>query len=79
VENANSNLLEKKQLASTMETVLDQLDTADRELLEAFYFEQKTFAEIAAEKEYTIEKTRILLKRSKQELASLILANLEYA
>lgn len=79
VEKANSNLLEKKQLASTMETVLDQLDTADRELLEEFYFEQKTFAEIAAEKEYTIEKTRILLKRSKQELASLILANLEYA
>jgi len=79
VEKANSNLLQKQQLAITMEAVLDQLDAADRELLEEFYFEQKTFAEIAAEREYTIEKTRILLKRSKQELASLILANLEYA
>jgi len=79
VEKANSNLLEKHQLASTMEAVLDQLDAEDRELLIEFYFEQKTFAEIAAEKEYTIEKTRLLLKRSKQELASLMLANLEYA
>ena len=79
VERANSNQLQKQQLASTIEAVLDELDTADRELLTEFYFEQKTFAEIAAEKEYTIEQTRIQLKRCKQELASLILANLEYA
>lgn len=51
VERANSNQLQKQQLASTIEAVLDQLDTADRELLMEFYFEQKTFAEIAAEKE----------------------------
>ena len=79
VERANSNQLQKQQLASTIEAVLDELDSADRELLMDFYFEQKTFAEIAAEKEYTIEQTRIQLKRCKQELASLILANLEYA
>jgi hypothetical protein len=79
VEKANSNLIQKKQLASSIEAALEQLDTTERELVEDFYFEQKTFAEIAAEREYTIEQTRILLKRSKQELASLILANLEYA
>jgi hypothetical protein len=79
VDKANNNSLQKQQLTSRMEAIFEQLDTADRELLEEFYFEKKTFAEIAAEKEYTIEKTRTLLKRSKQELASLILANLEYA
>jgi hypothetical protein len=79
VEKTNSNLLQKQQLAAAMEAALDQLDAADSELLTEFYLEQKTFAEIAAEKEYTIEKTRKLIKRSKQELASLILANLEYA
>jgi hypothetical protein len=79
VERANSNLLQKQQLALTMEAVLDQLEIADRELLTEFYLEQKTFAEIAAEQGYTIEQTRTLLKRSKQEMASLVLANLEYA
>lgn len=79
VEKSNSNQLQKQQLAATIEAVLEQLDTDDRELLEDFYFEKKTFAEIAAEREYTIEQTRRLIKQSKQELASLILANLEYA
>jgi hypothetical protein len=79
VEKANSDLLQKQQLASTMKAVFDQLDTADRDLLTEFYIEQKTFAEIAGEQGYTIEETRKLLKRSKQELASHILAKLEYA
>ncbi|SDF08970.1 RNA polymerase sigma factor [Chitinophaga filiformis] len=77
-EKANSHPLQKQQLVSTMNAVFDQLDTADRELLNEFYLEQKTFAEIAAENGYTIEETRIRIKRSKQELASLILANLDY-
>jgi hypothetical protein len=78
-EKADSNLLQKQQLTATMNAVFDQLDIADRELLEEFYLEQKTFAEIAAENGYTIEETRMRLKRCKQELASLTLANLEYA
>lgn len=77
VEKANSNLLQKQQLVSTMKAVFDQLNTVDGELLQDFYLEQKTFAEIAAERGYTIEETRVLLKRSKQELASLILSNLD--
>lgn len=79
VEKANSNLLQKEQLAAAMKAAVDQLNADDGELLEEFYLEQKTFAEIAIERGYTIEETRKLLKRSKQELASLILSNLEYA
>jgi len=78
VEKANSNLLQKQQLMATLDVVVHQLDSGDTELLTDFYIEQKTFAEIAAERGYTIEETRILLKKSKQELASLILANLEH-
>lgn len=78
VEKANSNLLQKQQLSSTMQAAFDLLDADDRDLLNEFYIEQKTFAEIAAEQGYTIDDVRISLKRCKQELASLILANLEY-
>jgi len=77
-ERADSNLLQKHQLTSTMNAAFYQLNTADRELLEEFYLEQKTFAEIVAENGYTIEEIRIRLKRCKQELASLTLANLDY-
>ncbi|PWV54443.1 hypothetical protein [Chitinophaga sp. S165] len=79
VEKANSNLLQKQQLVSAMKAAVDQLNADDEELLEEFYLEQKTFAEIAIERGYTIEETRKSLKRSKQQLASLILSNLEYA
>ncbi len=79
VDKANSNLLQKQQLTSAMRTAFDQLNVAYAELLQEFYLEQKTFAEIAIEMGYTIEETRKLLKRSKQELASLILSNLECA
>ncbi|MBW8683161.1 RNA polymerase sigma factor [Chitinophaga rhizophila] len=78
-EKANSNLLQKQQLVSSMNTAFDQLKTADREALQEFYLEQKTFAEIAAEQGTTIEEVRLQLKRSKQELASLVLADLEHA
>ncbi|ACU64069.1 RNA polymerase sigma factor [Chitinophaga pinensis] len=79
VEKANTNLLQKQQLTSTMDAAFDQLDEADRDLLHEFYFEQKTFAEIAAEQGYTIEEVRTMVKSAKQELASLSLANLETA
>lgn len=79
VEKANINLLQKHQLADTIASMFDQLDNEERELLEDFYFYHKTFAEIAGERGYTIDQTRKMLKRSKQELASLIMSNLEYA
>jgi hypothetical protein len=79
VEKANTNLLQKQQLATALEEVLYSLESDDRELLQDFYLEQMTFAEIAAERGYTIEKTRLLIKQAKQELASAMIANIEYA
>lgn len=79
VEKANSNLMQRKELTETMKLAFDDLDDAHKEVLKEFYFDQKTFAEIAAEREYTMDKIRKMIKRSKQELASLILEKLEYA
>jgi predicted DNA-binding protein YlxM (UPF0122 family) len=78
-EKANSNLLQRKELTATMKEAFDDLDTSHKEVLKEFYFDQKTFAEIAADREYTMDKIRKMIKRSKQELASLILEKLEYA
>ena len=78
-EKANSNLMQRKELTETMKLAFDDLDDAHKEVLKEFYFDQKTFAEIAAEREYTMDKIRKMIKRSKQELASLILEKLEYA
>ena len=79
VEKANTHLLQKQQLTSTMNAAFDQLNEDDRDLLNEFYTEQKTFAEIAAEQGLTIEEVRTMVKSAKQELASLTLANLEHA
>ncbi|SFW69083.1 sigma-70 RNA polymerase sigma factor region 4 domain-containing protein [Chitinophaga sancti] len=79
VEKANNNLMQRKELTVTMKTAFDDLETSHKEILKEFYFDQKTFAEIAADREYTMDKIRKMIKRSKQELASLILEKLEYA
>lgn len=78
-DKANSNLLQRKELTVTMKAAFDDLDGSHKEILKEFYFDQKTFAEIAAEREYTMDKIRKMIKRSKQELASIIIEKLEYA
>lgn len=78
-DKANSNLLQRKELTVTMKIAFEELDSSHKEILKEFYFDQKTFAEIAAEREYTMDKIRKMIKRSKQELASLIIEKLEYA
>lgn len=78
-DKANSNLLQRKELTVTMKAAYEELDISHKEILKEFYFDQKTFAEIAAEREYTMDKIRKMIKRSKQELASLIIDKLEYA
>jgi predicted DNA-binding protein (MmcQ/YjbR family) len=78
-DKANSNLLQRKELNATMKAAFEELDSSHKEILKEFYFDQKTFAEIAADREYTMDKIRKMIKRSKQELASLIIEKLEYA
>lgn len=79
VDKANSNLMQRKELCLCMKVAFDELESPHRELLKEFYFDQKTFAEIAAEREYTMDKIRKLIRRAKQELALIILEKLEYA
>lgn len=79
VEKANSNLMQRKELSLCMKVAFEDLASPHREMLKEFYFDQKTFAEIAAEREYTMDKIRKLIKKAKQELALIILEKLEYA
>lgn len=79
VEKANSHLMQRKELSLYMKAAFDELESSHREMLKEFYFDQKTFAEIAAEREYTMDKIRKLIRRAKQELALIILEKLEYA
>ncbi|QHS63468.1 sigma-70 family RNA polymerase sigma factor [Chitinophaga agri] len=79
VEKANIDLLQKQHISAAMQAAFDQLSDDDRDMLTEFYLEQKTFAEIAGERGYTLEETRLLIKQSKQELASQVLANLEHS
>jgi len=72
VEKVASNAKEQQQLAALLEKTMQQLSAAERAILQEFYLEQKSFAQLAAEKKLTIEKTRQLLKDAKQKLAGLL-------
>jgi RNA polymerase sigma factor (sigma-70 family) len=72
VEKAASNAKEQQLLAEALEKTMQQLSEPERTILQQFYIEQKTFAQLAAEKKLTIEKTRQLLKTAKQKLAGLL-------
>lgn len=69
VEKAATNTIEKQELISQIQKALSELSTDDRYLVEQFYLENKTFADLAAQKGYTPEKVRHLLKKAKSRLA----------
>ncbi len=69
VEKAASNTIEKQALIAQIQQALSGLSADDRALVEQFYLENKTFAELAAQKGYTPEKVRHLLKKAKSRLA----------
>lgn len=69
VEKAASNTIEKQTLITQIQQALAGLSTDDRYLVEQFYLENKTFADLAAQKGYTPEKVRHLLKKAKSRLA----------
>jgi DNA-directed RNA polymerase specialized sigma24 family protein len=72
VEKAATNLKEQQLLAATMETALNKLPEEERYFLKEFYLHTKSFAELAATKNYTIEKTRQILQQAKQKNGFLI-------
>lgn len=69
VEKAATNTIEKQQLIIQINQALSGLSADDRFLVEQFYLENKTFADLAAQKGYTPEKVRHLLKKAKSRLA----------
>ncbi len=69
VEKAATNTIEKQALMAQVEKALASLKAEDRYLIEQFYLENKTFADLAAHKGYTTEKVRTLLRKAKSKLA----------
>lgn len=69
VEKAATNTIEKQALITQIQQALSGLSTDDRYLVEQFYLENKTFADLAAQKGHTPDKVRQLLKKAKSRLA----------
>ena len=73
VEAASMNNKEQQQLVTAITNVLEKLPAEEKHFLKQFYLEQQTFAQLAASKKYSIEKTRQVLKSAKQHMASLLM------
>lgn len=69
VEKAATNTMEKQELISQVKQALSGLETEDRYVLEQFYLENKTFADLAAQKGFAMDKIRDMLKKAKSKLA----------
>lgn len=70
VEKAANNTIEKQALIAQVKTVIAKLGNDDRYLMEQFYLENKTFADLAAQKGTTVDKIRNQLKKAKSRLAT---------
>jgi len=69
VEKAATNTIEKQALITQVQKALSGLSAEDRFLVEQFYLENQTFTDLAAQKGYTTEKVRQLLRKAKSRLA----------
>lgn len=68
-----SNLLEQQQVVSQLLKAFAKLDAEEKYFLQQFYIEQKSFADLAAHKKYSVEKVRMKLREGKQKMASLMM------
>jgi DNA-directed RNA polymerase specialized sigma24 family protein len=73
IEKATNNLLEQQQLVAQLLKLFSKMDPEEKYFLQQFYIDQKSFAELAAAKNYPIEKVRLKLREAKQKLASLMM------
>jgi RNA polymerase sigma factor (sigma-70 family) len=73
IDKVANNLKEQQLLIAKMQQMLGMLETEEQSLLQQFYIQQKTLAELAEAKKYTVEQTRQLLQQTKQKLASLLM------
>jgi len=73
VEKAATNLKEQQMLVAAIERALDKLPAEEKYFLKEFYMHNKTFADLAGAKNYSVEKTRQILQQAKQKMASLLM------
>lgn len=73
VEKAATNMKEQQLLAASFVRALDKLPAEEKYFLKEFYVNNKSFAELAETRKYSVEKTRQMLQQAKQKMASLLL------
>ncbi|RAJ82088.1 RNA polymerase sigma factor (sigma-70 family) [Chitinophaga dinghuensis] len=71
VEKASTNTIDRQELIVRLEQALQRLPEEDREILQEFYIEQKTFADLTASRGWNRDKVRHQLKAAKNKLAKL--------
>ncbi|ASZ13618.1 sigma-70 family RNA polymerase sigma factor [Chitinophaga pendula] len=77
VEKAGSNNIEKQELIRRLHQAMQKLQPEDRQLLEAFYLDNKSFDELASGRQESTDKIRTLLKQAKRKL-TVQMMNLSY-
>ncbi|SFW23315.1 hypothetical protein SAMN05661012_00633 [Chitinophaga sancti] len=73
IEHAAMNQKEQQQLIAQMNVVISQLPGEEKYFLTKFYLEQQPLAQLAGSKNYSIDKTRQILKNAKQHMASILM------
>jgi DNA-directed RNA polymerase specialized sigma24 family protein len=73
IEKAVNNQIEQQQLVSQLLTSFSKMEPEEKYFLQHFYIDQKSFAELADAKKYTIDKVRLKLRQAKLKLASLMM------
>ncbi len=69
VVKTSGNNLERQDMIAQLQLAIDRLGAEDREFITRFYLENQSFATLAAEKGYRMEKVRHILKTAKNKLA----------
>ena len=73
IDKAAINTKEQQELIAQIRSALDKLPAEEKYFLEQFYLKQQSFAGLSAAKKYSIDKTRQILKKAKQHLASTLM------
>lgn len=69
VVKTSGNNLERQDMIAQLQLAIDRLGAEDREFITRFYLENQSFATLATEKGYRMEKVRHILKTAKNKLA----------
>ncbi|WP_291906175.1 sigma factor-like helix-turn-helix DNA-binding protein [Chitinophaga sp. CB10] len=73
VDKASTNTIDRQEIILRLEQALQRLAPEEKELLDEFYVEQKSFSDLAAAKGWNRDKVRNQLKAAKAKLAKLFI------